>query len=308
MFLDGEAAPGAARPPIAQVAGASAAEAALEAVTAELREAEEEGRMIRALPLETVETGFLRRDRLQADPEEMAALRESLRARGQQTPIEVQALAPGEDGAPRWGLISGWRRMLALKGLFEETGEARFGTVLALVRRPEAMADAYVAMIEENEIRAGISFYERARVVRRAVEAGVYDSEKQALQSLFSTASAPKRSKIKSFIPIVERLDGVLAFPTHIPERTGLALSKALAEDAGFAARLEKRLSAARPETPEAEAAVLAKALKGPGAGPPAPQPGVRLRESPGKLVLDGAGVDAAFTAKLKAWLAEQGV
>ena len=53
-------------------------------------------------------------------------------------------------------------------------------------------------MVEENEIRADLSFFERARIVRRAVEGGVFGSEKQALQSLFSAASYAKRSKIKT--------------------------------------------------------------------------------------------------------------
>jgi ParB family chromosome partitioning protein len=44
--------------------------------------------------------------------------------------------------------------------------------VLALIRRPETSADAYLAMVEENEIRAGISFYERARLAAEAAKLG----------------------------------------------------------------------------------------------------------------------------------------
>ncbi|MBD3766047.1 MAG: ParB N-terminal domain-containing protein, partial [Rhodobacterales bacterium] len=80
------------------------------------------------------------------DPEEMAALRASLAARGQQTPIEVVELAPG-----RYGLISGARRLAALRALAEETGEARFARVQALLRPFSAASDAYLAMVEENE-------------------------------------------------------------------------------------------------------------------------------------------------------------
>jgi len=53
--------------------------------------------------------------------------------------------------------------------------------VLALVRRPAPAAETRVAMIEENEIRQGPSYYERARKATRSVDMGVFDSEKQAL-------------------------------------------------------------------------------------------------------------------------------
>ena len=128
-------------------------------------------------------------------------------------------------GALPYGLISGWRRLEALKALHAETGEPRFATVQALVRRPETAADAYVAMVEENEIRVGLSQYERARVAARATERGVFPSEKAALLALFATASRPKRSRIRAFLELYHALDGVAA------------LSGAPAGAAGAAAR-----------------------------------------------------------------------
>jgi hypothetical protein len=228
----------------------------------------------------------------------------------------------------RYGLISGARRMTALRELLAETGEARFATVLALLRRPEGGAEPYVAMVEENEIRVGLSFYERARIVMRAVEAGVYDSEKKALQGLFATASFPKRSKIKSFIPIVAALDGVLRFPARLSERLGLRLSKAL-EEPGFAAMATAALQAAAPATAEAETAVLEGLLR-PAApapevvlveedtGPPAPAVardpgpremscdlpgGLRMNAAGNRIVIEGPGVDGGLVAALRDWL-----
>lgn len=309
QIVSGPPAPLAALP-IAQVAGDAAAMAALAAVSEELANARTEGRMVLALPLDAIVTDYLIRDRVAQDPEEMAALTESLRARGQQTPVEVVDL-----GAGRYGLISGARRVTALRGLFVETGEARFGTVLALLRRPEGGAEPYVAMVEENEIRVGLSFYERARVVMRAVEAGVYDSEKKALQGLFSTASFPKRSKIKSFIPVVEALDGVLRFPARIPERLGLRLSKAL-EVPGFRGRAIAALTAAAPATAEAEAQVLTGLMRPEGKVvaedeplliEPAEQEGLRVTAAPGKVTITGPGVTAEFIAALREWVAARG-
>ena len=188
----------------------------------------------------------------------MAALRESIRAHGQRTPIEVTPLvAEGRGGALPYGLISGWRRLQALKALHAETGEARFATVQALVRRPETAADAYVTMVEENEIRLGLSHYERARVAALATARGVFPSEKAALLALFATASRPKRSRIRAFLEIYHALDGVLRFPAHLPERLGLALVERVR--AGERDRDRRGARPARiPQTPEAELAALA--------------------------------------------------
>lgn len=297
------------RAPIAQVSGDAAARAAFAAVAAELQAARDEGRMVMSLPLEAVAADYLIRDRIDTDPAAMGELVESLRARGQQTPVEVAEIGQ-VGGAPRYGLISGWRRYLALQTLLRDTGEARFGTILALVRRPETGADAYVAMVEENEIRANLSFYERARIVMRAVEAGVYPTQKKALQGLFATASFAKRSKVKSFIPVVLALDGLLRFPARIPERLGLALSKAL-ETPGF---MERAAAALTPPatTPEAEAATLARLLRpSPDrvisdtekAGTGSDAPDLTITVTDGQIVIAGAGATPALAARLRRWL-----
>ena len=135
---------------------------------------------------------------------------------------------PKAGGALPYGLISGWRRLQALKALHAETGEPRFATVQALVRRPETAADAYVTMVEENEIRLGLSHYERARVAALATARGVFPTEDDALRALFATASRPKRSRIRAFLEIFHALDGCLRFPAHLPERLGLALVERL--------------------------------------------------------------------------------
>ena len=74
-------------PPIAAMSGESAQHAATEALAAELAAARREGRLAEALPLDAVVADHLIRDRASLDEEEMAALIESLRARGQQVPV-----------------------------------------------------------------------------------------------------------------------------------------------------------------------------------------------------------------------------
>jgi len=285
--------------------------------------------MIQALPLAAVDAAYRQRDRTTPQTDELDALVASIRDRGQQTPIEVVAL-----GADRYGLISGWRRLTALRQLHTDAGGTAFGTVLAVLRQPDSAADAYVAMVEENEIRLGLSYYERARIAAKAVEQGVFEAEKQALQSLFSTASRAKRSKIKSFLTLYHAADPLLKFPAAIPERLGVALARALEEAPDRPERLGDMLRAAPRQAPDAELAVLHAALARFSEGQarpngseadPKPSPpsssgreqapavtepaamrvtdGVALIWTPERLVLQGRAVDAAFQRRLVAWI-----
>jgi len=297
---------GALPAPIAQVAAEASASAALEELSAAMQAARREGRLIETLPLESIDARHMVRDRLVQDEDEMQALIASLEARGQQTPIEVVALPAPRNGCTH-GLISGWRRLSALGRLHQRTGEPRFATVKALVIAPDSAAAAYVAMVEENEIRADLSFYERARIALRACQEGVYPSQRAALQGLFGSATRSRRSKIGSFVPLVEALDGMLGFPAAISEKLGLALSKALQSDPGLAAAIGARLRADPPATAAEELAHLAavlgrkpkRAQGATSAGPVA----ARFDAATGRIELTGDGVDATLFAALEAWL-----
>ena len=297
-------------PPIASVAGDASTTAALEELSETLRRARAEGRMITPLPLEQIDETYLVRDRVVVDDEDMEALKTSLAARGQQTPIEVVEL-----GVDRYGLISGWRRLQALRA----NGSA---TANAIITAPREAPDAYIAMIEENEIRVGLSYFERARIVVKSVEAGVFDSHKKALQSLFSTASRAKRSKVKSFIPVVQALGDHLRFPADLGERFGLQLSKALLSDPYAPRRMSSALNVAQPSSAEAEHDILNEALK---QGleteqkPMTPKRtkakghsvtpivGVTVNTSGNSITLQGQRVDPALYNDLLLWLKNRG-
>lgn len=254
---------GAARgAPIAQLAGDSAANHALQQLTDEVAELRRQGRLVMEIPRSGIAPDHLARDRVALDPEELRNLARSIFTHGQRSPVEVTELAG--DSAHGYGLISGWRRLSALKYLREETGDPRFDTVLAVIRTPRDSADAYVSMVEENEIRVGLSYYERARVAAEAVKRGVFETEKQALLTLFENASRAKRSRIRSFLTLYHAFDGVLRFPAAIPERLGLALVEAMREDQGVAPRLRATLERDPAPDAEAELAVLRAALAPP--------------------------------------------
>lgn len=295
--------------PIAGVAADAATTAALNEMSAALHDARSEGRMILTLPLEAVDLGYLVRDRITAQDEAMEALMASIRARGQQVPIEVAELAPG-----RYGLISGWRRCHALKRLAQE--DPRFGEVRALLRRPEEASDAYLAMVEENEIRVGLSYYERARIVAKSTLNGVFETERDALSVLFQSGSRARRSKIGTFLPIVHALDGALRFPEMLTERVGLRLGRALQEKPALGPVMVKALEKALPESAEAEAAcllgVLPKAEPGKGKSGVTvttlhPCPGIDVTTHPdGRMTLSGSKVDGDLRSRLVDWLKSQ--
>jgi ParB family chromosome partitioning protein len=180
--------------------------------------------------------------------------------------------------------------------------------VLALIRRPETSAEAYLAMVEENEIRAGVSFYERARVASEAARLGLFESAQAAIAHLFAQASPAKRSKIGSFVSVHQALGAELRFPAAIPERLGLEMAKALTEDRGFARRLAEALARTPPQTASEERSRVEAVLRGKGkATPKVPPreiaPGIYAERGRGRLVLSGPAVTDELEQALTGWL-----
>lgn len=313
------------RMPIAQVAGETIAQAALQELSDVLEDAHAKGLMIKELPLNEIDMRYLVRDRLEQDKDEMNALMASLKARGQQMPIEVVKLTSSPKGHA-YGLISGWRRMRALSMLYEAETEPRFGVVHARVIQPETAADAYTSMVEENEIRVNLSHYERARIAVKALRQGVFGTQKQALQALFGNATRSKRSKIGSFVNLVEALDDVLHHPASISEKLGLALAQGIQRDPDFTEWLRNMLLRTDRSEPKAELEVLVAAAKRiaqapservkvvKGARPRSPQmyydirPGLTLRDFPekGRVELTGEAVNKDLVQALVAWLSDR--
>ena len=221
-------------PPIAQVAAEAAAltptetsatrvEAARDKRDAErLRQAEAEGLVLLEVPTASILADELTRDRIVMEPEAMEELKASIAMNGLRLPVEIFEIVESGDG-PKFGLLSGFRRLAALRGLEADSGDARrYGKVKAILRQPGSVAGAFLAMVEENEIRADLTPYERGRVGVLAVQQGAFDSVEQAVNGLFHAASKAKRSKIRSFALVHEELGDMLSFPEHLSERAGL--------------------------------------------------------------------------------------
>ena len=247
--------------PIAQIAGeiARAAEPldvekrvsiARDSVDAEAwRAAVGEGRVISDLALDRIDLDYMMRDRIVVEASEIEELKTSIRANGLRLPIEVVAM---EDG--RYGLVSGWRRVTALLALQEEEPGA-WATVKAIIRPPYEAGALYTAMVEENELRAQVSPYERGRIAVVAARLGAFPDTETAIETIFAAASKAKRSKIRSFAYVHDELGDMLAFPTDLSERNGLRLAYALRE--GYGQQMRGALFDAKATGPAMEWAAL---------------------------------------------------
>mmetsp|Transcript_23200 Transcript_23200/g.39777 ORF Transcript_23200/g.39777 Transcript_23200/m.39777 type:complete len:361 (+) Transcript_23200:492-1574(+) len=209
--------------PVAEREDRARAEAELSA----FQDARDRGLVAQEIPLDEITADALSRDRMGLDEEDMAELRRSIADHGLRLPIEVFE-PTNPDAAGRYALISGFRRLAAIRELNALSGGTRHQTIPAFVRSPDTLADAVVAMVEENEIRTGLSQYERGRAAAVAVHEGVFVSLDDAVATLFSSASKAKRSKIRSFALLHEELGDMLRFGTVLSERQCLRVAAGL--------------------------------------------------------------------------------
>ncbi|MEI4472809.1 ParB/RepB/Spo0J family partition protein [Frigidibacter sp. MR17.24] len=257
--------------PIAQVAADSAqahdarsaearAEIARDRSDAErLRAAETAGLVMVEIALEEIDADAIVRDRMALDEAEMTELQISISEHGLRLPVEVFEFADPA-GGPRYGLLSGYRRLRAFHTLRTLSRNPRYDRIRALVREPEAMGGTFAAMVEENEVRSNLSQYERGRIAVLAAHQGAFHNVEAAVDALFSVASKAKRSKIRSFAVIFEELGDMLAFPDALREKDGLRLATALRE--GHGPRLREALAESMLETPAEELAALDEVLE----------------------------------------------
>jgi ParB family chromosome partitioning protein len=180
---------------------------------------------IRPIPLAEIDAESLSRDRISHDEAELLALRLSIARHGLRLPIEVFELAEPA-GPHRYGLISGYRRLAAFRALAATTLDAaRFAAIPAFVRAPRDAAEAYVQMVEENAIRAGISPWEQAMVAVKAARAEAYGTIDAAIEALYGSLGRHKRARIRTVATVVDELDGYLTTPELLPLRHLLRLA-----------------------------------------------------------------------------------
>jgi len=178
------------------------------------------------LPLGAVRTGKLLRDRSRRGEPALDDLKASILALGLSNPIRVEP-----DGQGGYELIEGWRRLSAFKALLSETGEDRFARIPAsFVPAGETVEGLYRRMVDENLVRKDISWAEMARLARAYADEGIGGCADvdAAVNLLFASANAQKRSYIRRFASLLARLEKVLEHPEAIPRALGLSLAQRL--------------------------------------------------------------------------------
>lgn len=264
------------------------------AASAQLLRAEEQGLLIREVALDDIEAEALVRDRVVLDAVALEELRASIERNGLRLPVEIYANAAGS--ARPYALLSGYRRLLAVRQLFEATGDKKWSKIKAIVRAPEALGGPFVAMVEENEIRAQLSQYERGRIAVIAAQQGVFANTEAAVNALFPVASKAKRSKIRSFSVIFEELGDLLQFADLITEKTGLRIANAIRE--GHEEHLRDVLIGGFAETPEREMELLTRALDALGPELDAPRRSGRPRKQVEAVTRTGSGMALSAARK----------
>ena len=247
--------------PIAQIAAESAEN--MEVLRADTRaklaradvleNMEKRGLVMREIPVMKIDTAEVFRDRLRMDPGELEELKASIREHGLRMPIEVFEPDMPRDGCD-YVLISGARRLQATASLMmnDPDGAETYQRIKAIVRPKASTAALFAAVVEENEVRADLSHFERGRYAALTTREGVFDSIDSAIETLFAFASKAKRSKVRSFALIFEELGDMLSFPEALSERQGLRLVTALKEGEGAALRRALE-TGHKPESAEAE-------------------------------------------------------
>lgn len=254
-----------------------AARARTEADADRYRDAQERGLLVVEIPTDQIDAKAMIRDRTVMDEDDQAELRNSIGTGGLRMPIEVFEV--GEGAPTRYGLLSGYRRLQATRELAEMTGGEKFTHIRAIVR-PRAEADqAFVQMVEENEVRADLSNYERGRIAVISAKQGAFADTQAAVNTLFASGSKAKRSKVRSFALIFEELGDMLTFPEALTETRGLRIATALR--GGAEGALREALSTRVPQDAEEEWAVLDQVISQTDTGPRDTRRGGRPKSTP---------------------------
>jgi ParB family chromosome partitioning protein len=115
-------------------------------------------------------------------------------------------------------------------------------------------------MVEENDVRAGLSAWEKGAVAARATAEGWFPDLPTALAALYPGANRHKRGRLRIVAELAQEMDGVLAEPERLSERD--CLRYAAAVTAGFADHIAASLDGALARGHEAQWALIESILR----------------------------------------------
>lgn len=182
---------------------------------------------IHLVPLAEIDDAAIPRDRTQLEPDALRELRDSIATHGLRMPVELFELREPHDGR-RYGIISGLRRVTAHREIVANLRLRKFDHIAAFIRPLPDLAAGLMAMVEENAIRADLSPWEQGRIATIAVEWRAYDTIEAAIDGLHPTATAVKRTRLRSIARVANVLDGLLTEPERLSLRQLLRIGTAL--------------------------------------------------------------------------------
>lgn len=236
------------------------------------------GLIVDLVPIEAIDLGKLIRDRARGPDLELAELKASIRDVGLSNPIRVE---PSGNG--RYELVQGLRRLSAFRELFAETGEERFARIPAgLMGAGATLDELYRRMVDENLVRKDVSFAEMAELARAYAADPLTDCQDvdKAVAVLFQSAGYQKRSYIRAFAVLLERVGAYLKHPHEIPRNLGLDLRRRLdGDEARVVEGIRRDLQDWKDRGAQDELEVLRR-WAGPGGGA-APGEGKAARSAP---------------------------
>jgi len=198
------------------------------------------GLTVKMIPLDDIVTEALVRDRKPGPDIELSELIASLRDVGLSNPIRVEAR---DDG--KFELVQGYRRLSAYRALLAEDGNTWAEIPAGLLPRGEGQALLYRRMVDENLIRKDISFAEMALTAQAyAADPGTKPMDVDAaVAEVFKSANYQRRSYIRAFARLLDRVGPLLKYPEEISRNLGLALIKQIELDPNAVGVLKDRLA-----------------------------------------------------------------
>ena len=210
------------------------------------------------LPLDAIDATALPRDRTTLNPAAMDDLTASIAANGLRQPIEVWQLSTPAPPLTH-GLIAGFRRLQAHRALAASRRDGSFATIPAFLRSPASLPQALAAMVEENECRAEVSPWDKARLLVEVTAQGLFPTIDAALAEIHSCTTRQKRARLRAAAQVVEELEGLLTTPDRLNENRLLRLASALR--GGFIELIRQILQETRGQNLESQWSALALTL-----------------------------------------------
>lgn len=188
-------------------------------------------------------------------------------------PVSVRALPNAPAGGPAFELVFGHRRHRACL----ELGLAMQAMVVELSDQ-----ELFEAMERENRARKNLSAWEQGTTYKRALDEGLYPSQRKLSEALGVDVSLVSKSLSLARLPAA--VVGAFGSPLEIQFRWAQPLADALQRDPDAVIARAQRLKAQAQQKGASlpAAQVLAALVGGPGAG-------VLNRSTPGTRVIPGA-------------------